>query len=111
MKLISKDNADTHPPVGSHEHETAGACVIIDEAIGHLRRTRDLLVAANAPRSAERVRRALKSVEGARRNADRFRCRTCDGQGRLENPHDLLGTETCPSCAGTGRAHRAKDSL
>ncbi len=34
MKFISKDNAEAHPPIRNHEHETAGACVIIEEAIG-----------------------------------------------------------------------------
>lgn len=93
------------------EPGTKGACDAIDQAIALLRRARDLLVSANASRSADRVRRALKSVEGARRNADRFRCRTCDGRGRLDNPHDLLGTETCPSCAGSGRISGAGGSL
>jgi hypothetical protein len=29
-------------------------------------------------------------------------CRTCGGRGRLDNAGDILGTETCPSCAGRG---------
>ena len=75
-------------------------------ALRHLRQARDLLTAANAPRAADRVRGALKSAEGALRHAERVRCPTCRGQGRLDNPHDLLGTETCPACAGTGRVYR-----
>lgn len=30
-------------------------------------------------------------------------CSECSGEGRLENHGDFLGTETCPSCAGTGK--------
>lgn len=31
------------------------------------------------------------------------KCATCDGK-RMANPRGILGTETCPACAGTGRA-------
>lgn len=40
------------------------------DAVGRLREARDLLVAAGAPRAAARVRSALKSAEGAVRNAE-----------------------------------------
>lgn len=111
MKFNSQNNAEPHPPLGNHGRANGGACVVIDEALNHLRRARDLLVAANAPRSAERVRRALKSVEGARRNVDRFRCHTCDGTGQLRNSRDVSAKDTCPNCAGSGRTQRAGDSL
>lgn len=42
---------------------------IVILAISKLREARDLLVAAAAPRAAERVRLALSSAEGAERNA------------------------------------------
>jgi hypothetical protein len=42
----------------------------IDEALVLLRRARDLLVGAKAPRAATKVRLALTSTEGAKRNAD-----------------------------------------
>lgn len=29
-------------------------------------------------------------------------CSTCHGEP-IDNPRDLLGTETCPDCAGTGK--------
>ena len=32
-----------------------------------------------------------------------FPCQECRGKGRLPNPGDILGTETCPACGGTGR--------
>lgn len=37
-------------------------------AIEHLKAARDLLVEANCPRAAERVRKALTSAGGAQRN-------------------------------------------
>ena len=43
--------------------------VKIDEAIRHLRNVRRCLVEAHAPRAAEKVRRAIRSAEGARRHA------------------------------------------
>lgn len=43
----------------------------IREAINSLRRARDLLRQASAPRSARYVARALKSAEGALRHATR----------------------------------------
>lgn len=112
MTHSSKTFGEQLPSHGKEEGKTDGtnACDAIDQAIALLRRARDLLISANAPRSADRLRRALKSVEGARRNADRFRCRTCHGKGRLENPHDLLGTETCPSCGGSGRSRAERGS-
>lgn len=39
------------------------------EAFTLLRRARDLLVRAGAPRAADKVRRALKSADGAHRHA------------------------------------------
>lgn len=30
-------------------------------------------------------------------------CAECHGEGRNDNPRGLLGTETCPSCSGTGK--------
>ena len=33
----------------------------------------------------------------------RRKCVDCLGRGRLSNPRDILGTETCPTCVGTGR--------
>lgn len=41
----------------------------IDEAIGLLRKARDLLIKAEAPRAAEKVRFALTSAGGAARHA------------------------------------------
>lgn len=41
----------------------------ITDAIEHLRSARDLLVTADAPRAADKVRAALKSAEGALRHA------------------------------------------
>lgn len=41
-------------------------------AIGHLRLARMLLTHAGAAQSLTKVRRALKSTEGALRNAERF---------------------------------------
>jgi hypothetical protein len=104
-RMNSKKFAAQLPSLGNEEGkpDATGARDAIDQAITLLLRARDLLASANASRSADRFRRALKSVEGARRNADRFRCRACEGKGRLENPHDLLGTETCRSCGGSGR--------
>ena len=43
---------------------------LVQLAIVKLREARDLLVSANAPRATERIRHALKSAEGAARNAD-----------------------------------------
>lgn len=40
----------------------------VDEALRHLRIARRLLTTADCPRARERVRLALKSTEGARRN-------------------------------------------
>lgn len=40
----------------------------IDDALAHLRQARDLLSGVKAPRAAERVRLAIRSAEGARRN-------------------------------------------
>lgn len=39
------------------------------DAHEHLTKARDMLILANAPRSLDRVRHALKSVEGAQRHA------------------------------------------
>lgn len=47
----------------------AMAVIHTRRAIKALRRARDLLVKADAPNAAERVRKALKSAEGAERNA------------------------------------------
>lgn len=41
----------------------------IRRACDHLREARDLLRAAGAPRATDKVRKALKSAEGAERNA------------------------------------------
>jgi hypothetical protein len=41
-------------------------------AVEHLREARDLLVNAGAVKAAKRVRLALRSAEGAQRNADRI---------------------------------------
>ncbi len=30
-------------------------------------------------------------------------CPVCDGRGRVDNPGDYLGTETCLECGGSGR--------
>mgnify|MGYP001591998732 CR=1 FL=1 len=53
-----------------------GACQRVQDAIHHLRQARRLLVEGGAPRAAAKVRRAMKSTEGALRHADRlwFRC-------------------------------------
>jgi hypothetical protein len=42
----------------------------IQAALCHLRLARDILATAHAPRSADYVRRALKSAEGALRHAE-----------------------------------------
>ena len=46
-----------------------GDADLVHQAILRMREARDLLVAADAPRAVERVRAALKSAEGAERNA------------------------------------------
>ncbi|MBG6083048.1 hypothetical protein [Rubrivivax gelatinosus] len=53
----------------------ANAEELVELAIAKLREARDLLAAADAPRSLERVRAALKSAEGAGRNAGYRRVR------------------------------------
>lgn len=40
------------------------------EAIVHLQQARGLLIRANCPKAAQRVRLALSSAKGARRNAE-----------------------------------------
>lgn len=49
---------------------------MVSLAISKLREARDLLTAADAPRALERVRSALKSAEGAERNAGYRRIRS-----------------------------------
>lgn len=49
-----------------------GDCGRVQDAIQHLRQARRLLVEVGAPRSAKKVRVALKSTEGALRHADRL---------------------------------------
>lgn len=42
----------------------------VEMAISHLRRARDLLIEADSPQAAKKVRSALKSAEGAKRHVD-----------------------------------------
>lgn len=55
------------PELGSDANQN------VYDAIALLRTARTLLVRANAPRAADKVRAAIKSAEGAARNAT---CRT-----------------------------------
>lgn len=43
--------------------------VLVAEALDHLRKARELLDMADAPKATDKVRSALKSAEGAQRNA------------------------------------------
>ena len=49
--------------------EASGQRHNVERAILLLRQARDALVRAKAPRAADKVRRALKSAEGAHRHA------------------------------------------
>ena len=65
------------------EHGSAARSALVGEAIIYLRRARAALVAAGAPKTAERARLALSSAYGAHRNAiaRRFRIdRTTTGE-------------------------------
>lgn len=52
---------------------TPGSLLDIAAAIRHLRQARDQLLQAGAKKAAKRVRKALKSAEGAQRHADRLK--------------------------------------
>lgn len=52
-----------HTPVPSQEEHDVRC------ALEHLREARDYLIQARAPKAADKVRRALKSAEGAQRAA------------------------------------------
>jgi hypothetical protein len=77
----------------------------LKDAHEHLERARDALILARAPKSADAVRRALKSVEGAQRHA-RLRpirekrqspliCPTCTGMLTHYIGPESLYCETC----------------
>jgi len=68
-----------------------------EKAIGHLKMARDLLKKADAPRAVEKVRRALKSAEGAVRNTSCRKWRT-DGE---ENAQLELQTPIHPDALAT----------
>lgn len=63
------------------KRQDADSC--IEESLQLLRRARDLLVLADCPRSASAVRKAIASVGGAQRHAQRrpvAACRMLEGQ-------------------------------
>lgn len=62
-KIDREEPANAPPPTRSRD------CFRVSQAIHHLRVARELLKSAAAPRASVKVRRALKSAEGAERNA------------------------------------------
>ncbi|WP_315792296.1 MULTISPECIES: hypothetical protein [unclassified Bradyrhizobium] len=52
----------------------------LSRALQLLRRARDLVASADAPKAADKVRSALKSVEGAQRHMNRRRQETEKGK-------------------------------
>jgi hypothetical protein len=49
-----------------------GDCTLVQDAIVKLRQARELLKKAGATRASDKVRRALKSAEGAERHTSRI---------------------------------------
>jgi hypothetical protein len=73
--------------------------VQVQEAIKHLRLARALL-GAGSDKAAERVRFALKSAEGAERNADLKLVRAIEAERRVRELAHRTHAE-CPRCHST----------
>ena len=68
IKRICEQLSHLSPADLRRDRENAGP--LVDQAIAHLRQARDLLKQAKAPKAVHRVRLALSSAAGARRNAE-----------------------------------------